>query len=114
MVLTCLAIFGTAGNASSADADSWKHFDSLSKGNDAQKLDRLWKRLAPVVAHRLRSASAFPDPEMAEAARWCGILGMDYAALQAAAKEAIPDPKIWATLNEDGTPKAAQKAAATK
>lgn len=114
VVVSCLSVFGTIRNISHADADSWKTFDSIIDGEDAQRLDRLWKQLSPVIAQRLKSAAINPDPAMGEATRWCGLLGLDYKALQAAALAAIPDPKIWATLNENGTPKAAQKATKTK
>lgn len=105
VVLTCAAVFGTSTHTGYADPDSWEVYDELAKGNEAERVARLWEHVAPVVAQRLRSTSADSEPDMKEAARWGALLGINLDALQEAALAAIPDPKIWETLNENGTPK---------
>ena len=111
VVLTCAAVFGTIRNTGYADKASWEAFDELAKGPTPGRVESLWQHVAPVVAQRLKSASASSEPDMDEAERWAGLLKIDLQALQEAAKVAIPDPKVWETLNEDGTPKKGGKKA---
>lgn len=103
-VLLCAVVFGTERNHSHAD-DSWKQFDKLESAAEGARVAQLWSQLVPVARQRLKSAAAQAEPNMEEAKRWALLLGLDLGKLHAAALQDIPDPKVWSTLNEDGTPK---------
>jgi ParB/RepB/Spo0J family partition protein len=103
-VVIAAASFGTQRNNPSAEESSWKSFDSLT-AKPGSIGSSLWPLVLPVLCRRLKDASHLHSPSMQEAERIGTLLSMDVKALHAEALEAIPDPKVWASLNENGTPK---------
>ena len=85
--------------------ESWKAYDRLSKKPEAGRR-ALWDRIKTNLRHQFQyydlqgAARCLEDAE-----RICRYLGGDWKALWAEVCAAIPEPKAWATLNEDGTPK---------
>jgi hypothetical protein len=59
------------------------------------------------LADNLKYAGQSQEPDAAKIEWTCEVIGLDYADLTRQAEEAIPYPKSWAKLNEDGTPKKA-------
>lgn len=72
-------------------------------------LGALWNEIRPVMGRRL-SFQCNPDAPAKEAAAVAALIGLNWPEVLAEAAEAIPEPKAWAKLNPDGTPKAAGQA----
>lgn len=70
---------------------------------------RLWNAVVPVLQSRLEwkgSIIHLPGEFVAEAKHIAELVGVDFDGLVSAVAEAMPEPKSWAKLNADGTPKA--------
>lgn len=89
--------------------DPWKTFDSgkdLSLTTDLNPL--LWQRqLMPVLLSRLTYQGSGTDIKklFLNASRAAALVDVDAEALYEEAVKEIPEPKSWALLKEDGTPK---------
>ncbi len=103
IVITASA-FGTQRNNAFSEGESWKSFDKLTEQPSAIGTV-LWELTLPVLCRRLKDASHQQSPSMQEADRIGSLLNMDVKTLHEKAIEAIPDPKVWSSLNEDGTQK---------
>ena len=66
----------------------------------------LWSQIRPVLIHRLTYQGTGTNVAdlWADAECCCGALGINSEAAYAAAVKAIPEPKAWARLQEDGNP----------
>ena len=107
-----VACIGTIRSETHAGDDAWSDYDALPDiGPDSAK--RLWPRVREVLLARLRSGSPitqthhYYEEESKRVAEFCGI---DWDELWAAACEVYKEPKSWANLNADGTPKTNGKA----
>lgn len=68
----------------------------------------LWNTVSPVLASRIEWKGAIdglPKTMEGEARQIAEIIGVDYDGLAAAVADEMPEPKSWAKLNADGTPK---------
>jgi len=107
--LVCLAAaFGTHGPEYKAKGNGWKGFAGSLKDGESLGAARaqLWSMIKPRLQDMVKfydvegAAQALPD------ARQLGeYLGLNWKALWAEVCGAIPEPKGWANLKEDGTPK---------
>lgn len=113
-LLRFVAVFGsdpaTGGGVPSPDPAwgstlEWRVADNLSK-DPYQASALVWQSLLCTWADRLtRHPDAPIDELLAVAERVCVYVTLDFAALQAKAEAAVPEPKSWANLKADGTPK---------
>lgn len=103
-ILVSVAAFGTQKSSGYVDPTSWKGFDAMTSQPE-MLYTNLWTAVLPVLCRRLKDASHQQDPSMEEADRVAELLDLDLKALHVAAVEAIPDPKVWASLKENGSPK---------
>lgn len=102
VLLKLVAAFGTDRQMclGPRDATGWALFEQKRPS-----MDGLWKDgVIPVLSDRLNYYRA-TTCTLDEARKLAAFLDVDIKALQAEAKKALPDPKSWANLNEDGTPK---------
>lgn len=87
---------------------TWGKLLEQLDGEPMDLVDRLYRSVAGVLASRLtHHTNEGIDKQYAEADYCCRLFGWDLAGLRAHADAAIPEPKSWANLNENGTPKAA-------
>ena len=91
----------------------WGAFDALEKvTNEALSTTaastKLWAQVVEVLRKRLMYWSGCSMSELwGEAERIAGVIGANLEVYREQATAAIPEPKSWAGLNEDGTPKSA-------
>lgn len=109
-----LVVFGTERNAKYADLSDWKRFDGWCQAckrgapGPHTHIRQLAASIFSVWASRLnRPNNNQVDRLLAEAKRMAPFIGADIAALGVEAVSEIPEPKGWARLNADGTPKSA-------
>jgi len=79
---------------------------------DEEAVQHLWDMVKPVIIGELQTwgGLARAEQDFEEAVKWAEQLQVDFAQIHLDAIAEIPEPKSWAKLNEDGTPKAkAQK-----
>ena len=75
-------------------------------------LEAIWGKIRPVLTERLTyngSITQTPDVLIKEARAIAGHLGIDIDAMFKEQVKAIPEPKSWAKLDADGTPKTKSK-----
>ncbi len=112
-VMSLALVFGTARRiADDMVGDEWKSLSSLDPKGPDELVDLLLRDVIPCIQSLLvfhntaMAADVFKDHVPAI----CRLLDIDLKALVAAAVEAIPEPKAWAGLKADGTPKGKAKA----
>lgn len=102
------AAFGTVRDYAGMGEAPWKRFREEQEAGAKCKKARaeLWKHVKPVLRGRL-SYHSVPDAgdRLPEVNRLCRYLGIDYGGLWADVCAQVPEPKTWAKLNDDGTPK---------
>jgi len=102
-----VACIGTIRSERTAGDDAWAEYDKLPDvAPDAAC--RLWPRVREVLLARLRSGSPItqtPHHYEEESRRCADFCGIDWDELWTAACDVYKEPKSWAGLNEDGTPK---------
>lgn len=121
-LLAVAAVFGTQNNAAApgplyrwAGADA-NLIDSIDSSRSPWQVLRdladpelaLWREVQEVLVARLKVYSTGDAIRRwnDEASNLADLVGVDAQALMALAVEDIPEPKSWANLNADGTPKA--------
>lgn len=125
-VLRVVAIFGTDRKADgllsgflNPITGQWSHLDGhsstpwgvLQKLEDPERrptaTELLWlHQVVPVLQHRLTYYSGLDiDQLWREAVQIAALSGLPFEAILEEATASLPDPKSWAHLNEDGTPK---------
>lgn len=99
-----------------SDPQGWSCFDGLEKkiaretkvinspGQQKIVADELWRRVLPNLLSPL-NPSYTTTSAIQHAERLAQLLSLDFDACLKAAVDAIPEPKLWATLKADGTPK---------
>jgi ParB/RepB/Spo0J family partition protein len=102
--LALLVTFGTAHKADFCEGeDVWTEYKKLSAVKVNQKETDALMAVVPVWARRLNAPNNDRIAAQAEDAhRMCEILGIDFEELQDEAVKAIPEPKPWASLTDDG------------
>ena len=120
VVVALAVVFGTNGNLSGihrGPADPFKAAKALwmreGKGEEKGRMliGKMMHSVSRVWISRLTIAGALAHASIElryeDAGEICQIVGIDFDGLKRDADAALPDPKSWARLNADGTPKAA-------
>jgi len=108
-----LTAFGSTKRADFVDGgEAWKEYDSLRESETTQEAAAALLAVAQVWIKRLNiQGSHTVTAQAADARRMCQILGLDFPAIGAEAVRAIPQPKSWAGLDEEGTPPTSETSA---
>jgi len=98
-----LTAFGSTKRADYVDGgEAWKEYDSLRESEPNHEAAAALLAVAQVWIKRLNIQGGHTvTAQAADARRMCQILGLDFAAIEAEAIKAIPQPKSWAGLDED-------------
>lgn len=118
-LFTLLVVFGTSESngfsGSKVDfkfkkMDAWDMVAMLNDGESYRANDRddlAWKMVCDVLVQRLNyhTKSDIDDKKYNEVKRLTELLGQDLAAMEIKAQDDLPEPKSWANLKADGTPK---------
>ncbi|MBN1517455.1 hypothetical protein JXA32_12905, partial [Candidatus Sumerlaeota bacterium] len=98
-------------------ADCWNRYRALSR-EDAMLMDaETYKCVLPILRKRLcclRDGNYSEKDAQVELSSVCGALGLNLKEMQSEAVGEKPEPKSWAKLNADGSPKTAAKAPKAK
>lgn len=111
-ILTVLAIAATRGTTFEfGQQGSWKAFLKITNRDEALK--KLWENLRVTIAKDLTYCGPItqtPDGRIRDAKFVAGLLDIDIEAMfKEVCRTKYPEPKSWANLNADGTPKAKEK-----
>ena len=90
----------------------WKRLAKLSKQKMAEVRARLWANVLPQllrVLDYMGPVTQTPYNRVKAAESLAGLVGIDTKPLLQKIVEELPEPKAWAKLNEDGTPKTTGK-----
>lgn len=80
--------------------------EALHQQNDTDAIAALYRLIAGVLVSRLNHLGNNEISKYYEEAGWCAkLFGIDFAGVRTQAEESIPEPKSWANLNENGTPR---------
>lgn len=115
-VAALAVVFGTMDKNPSADAADWKKRLPAELSNPGKGLN-LFMAVRPVLLARLNwmgGITQLPKEYIEEARAVSKLLGLDLDALHAAVVKEIQEPKSWAGLKADGTPKEEGKAGEKK
>ena len=104
-----VAVFGTNDNNNDACHGDWGRFGALKRG---PALAETWEQVRECLASRLVFYPPNSNVPTEEHEEICKLLKIDLAKLRAEAAVEIPEPKSWAHLKADGSPKAAAPAKA--
>mgnify|MGYP000626850979 CR=1 FL=1 len=117
-VVELIAAFGTSRDhyrlifERTGKIDEWRSFEDVEKKPHDEVSGLLARSLCDVFAGRLKHwPQCDIKPMTADAKRIGIVLGVDWKNIIAAAMNAIPNPKSWANLKADGTPKSTGKRA---
>lgn len=103
-------VFGTQHRRTWHGQAEWKAFDKMDSERGLEPSRDLVRAVLPVLADRINYTNGDTAAmKYADGVRICTLLQLDIAELEQAAIEAIPEPRAWAHLNADGTPKGAKK-----
>ena len=120
MLLALVDTFGVLNHYNHAPTDDygkadtmapWRQYDK-SMRNQKQIRRSLWSNLLPVLCDALvySGPKSQTTPERVKAAKkLAGLFAIDTKAIVRQIKKAMPEPKSWTKLNEDGTSKASEK-----
>ena len=108
LVVRLASVFGTSHKRDLAyySGDDWRQFDRKTY----DPLVVLWQTVRMVLLKRLEHSGPtgqFPRCRALDMKRIARLIGADLKPLRARAAKEKPEPKSWAKLNEDGTPKKA-------
>ena len=101
-----LVAFGSTKRADFVDGgEAWKQYDSLRGSEPIKEAAAALFAVVQVWIKRLRIQGGHTVSAQAEdARRMCQILGVDFLALFAEARRAIPQPKSWPACREPDPP----------
>ncbi|MBI1827239.1 MAG: ParB/RepB/Spo0J family partition protein [Planctomycetes bacterium] len=104
-LVALLVTFGAMHRADFLDnGEAWTQYDSLRNSASGEPAAAALFAVAQVWIKRLNAITNEQAPAQAtDAKRMCEILGVDYATIEADAKNAIPEPKSWASLRDDAS-----------
>jgi len=113
-VIAIAAVFGTKDVYQHNREASWDQYDMImSKHQPSERLENLWEMVTPVLVSRLTYNGAItqtPQELIDEARKVAVVLGINIEVMYQQAVADNPEPKSWANLNADGTPKSTKKA----
>ena len=112
-VVTLAATFGTnlIADTTGYINPNWKLYENSLKSNVSNMqfaCIQLWTKVRPVIVSRLTyngPITQVPQDYIDEAKRVVKLLNIDIKHLFKEATKETPEPKTWASLNADGTPK---------
>lgn len=106
-VTSLLLAFGTSGRADRGyPEDPWDRYDRLRTEKDETRAAAGVHEVVQTWVRRLTMHdSSRVEFQALEARRMCEILGIDYAAIEADAVQALPQPKSWGLPPEEETPR---------
>ena len=107
LLIRLAATFGTHRRRQRASDGEWKELATLTKKPIADQVAALWQTVRKVLHRRLEWFTP-GETAYADAEAMCKALGWQFKKFVADAEAAIPEPKAWANLNADGTPKKAK------
>jgi len=84
---------------------TWRDYDVNLERSYEEMVDYLFASALKVLRARLRNLLTMNDIYEPELKRACQVIKVDYPGLETQAAEEIPEPKAWANLRADGTPK---------
>ena len=93
--------------------EAWGSLDKLLSADIKTIRETLWANILPKLKQSLVYAGPItqtPTHRVKAAEKLASIFGIDYKAMQKKITTEMPEPKSWAKLNKDGTPKKAKKA----
>lgn len=93
---------------SPAHYDPWETYDTRKGQSRLDGAAILLAEVKEVLDNRLTCGATMDhktEKLVAEAKRICGVFGRDWRAFVKEAEAEIPEPKSWARLNADGTPR---------
>jgi len=113
--LELMTAFGTIAKHLDCGLNVWDAFADATDPTKAEWLRKqAWTQIKGVLIERLSyygSVGNITPNHLAEAERSCKLIGAPFAEYVTAAEAKHREPKSWATLNADGTPKATKPAA---
>ena len=89
-------------------AERWKDYHLLmNSAGDESRMVFQFRMLLGVMEHWKQELheSKLYDPDPSLPGHICDYFGLDGKSMRAEIRKQIPEPKAWAGLNEDGTPK---------
>ncbi len=95
----------------------WEDHKKLVAADLKTIRETLWWNVLPKLLQSLVYAGPItqtPKHRITAAQKLAGLFGIGYKAMQKKTEEDFPEPKSWAKLNANGTPKSAKKKAAKK
>lgn len=103
-----LLAFGTSGRADRGyHEDPWDRYDRLRQEQDDSRTAAAVHDVVQIWVRRLTMHdSSRVEFQASEARRMCEILGIDFAAIEAEAVHALPQPKSWGLSPEEEVPQA--------
>lgn len=108
-LMALAATFGTEWNYPHIENDKrWMDWAKLADDSQAAR-SALWAAVKPVLVKRLRVFGAVGElgkRHESEALSLCNLMGWTLNGLLVQAEKELPEPKSWANLNANGTPKA--------
>lgn len=106
-MLALVAGFGVAGPHWRDELKAWDAVDAAGKIEESELVRLLWERLrVQELLGELNHGSLVAVADCVPAAeRICDLLCVSWPAILQEATDATPEPKSWAKLNADGTPK---------
>jgi len=118
-LVSMAVVFGTDHRNGYYAPRFWEKYHRLYAADENTLLGELWEKLRPVLADRLRSHHGVTQTPLAmieEARRIAGFLKIDIEAMYAdvSKRKGFTEPKSWANLKADGTPKNAKPAKKAK
>ena len=95
--IALMTAFGSIKRADYVDGgEAWKEYDSLRESETTQEAAAALLAVVQVWIKRLNIQGGHTVTGQAtDARRMCQILGLDFAAIEAEAVKAIPQPKSW-------------------
>ncbi|MBI3834123.1 MAG: ParB/RepB/Spo0J family partition protein [Planctomycetes bacterium] len=104
--IALLTAFGSTKRADSVDGgEAWKEYDSLRQSEPTHEAAAALLAVVQVWIKRLNIQGGHTVTAQADdARRMCQILGIDFLAIFAEARRAIPQPKSWPAFSEPDPP----------
>ena len=101
-----LTAFGSTKRADFVDGgEAWKEYDSLRESETNHEAAAAFLAVVQVWIKRLNIQGGHTiTAQAADARRMCQILGVDFMAIFAEARRAIPQPKSWPACREPDPP----------
>jgi len=108
------AIFGVEIHWFGPEAPSWTNYDARMKGTEAEVRKALWEKVRPELRKRLvyhGAVTQTPKKLVEEAGRIGKLIGVEVKDVYdlVAGRKGFTEPKSWAGLKADGTPKGGKK-----